>query len=134
MRGHEPLQSMRRRRLAPSMALVDLVPSYSRASADWPRWTTTPHLEVDDRETVRRLDLRCLHALPVVCCSGFDAERVDELHDACLAAGAERVFSSRYVTGPGEWGDESLRVLSIRASWSDVHGTHAEQAAEVAHG
>lgn len=119
MRGHEALIAMRRRRIRPRMALVDLVPAYTRNSADWQTRTSLPHIEVDDRETVGRLDLRCLLGM-IVCCSGFDSDRLDALHTACVDAGAARVFSSLYA----EREEGELQTLRYRASWAEQGSAH----------
>lgn len=113
MRGQQHLIAMRRRRMRPGMALVDLVPAYTVASAEWPHYTAVAHLEIADDEAVCRADLRCLAGIPAVCCSGFDGQRLRALHDACIAAGAGRVFSTLYATG--KRGD--LVALDSLASW-----------------
>lgn len=118
MRGHEYLLTLRRRGMTPGIALIDLVPAYTEVSnprpdtgGGWLRWTTVPHVEVLDVESIRRLDLRFVVGL-FVCCGGTDADRVNALHDACVSAGAAEAFSAVYTdTADGS------HALSRRATW-----------------
>lgn len=119
MRGHDALIELRRRhRMCPGLVFVDLVAEPSPAAADWQHWATQAHIEVTDTESIRRLDLRFLVGVHVVA-SGFNPDRVHQLHEACKAAGAARVVSIVH-----QWQGEELRTLSTRDSLADTE--HAE--------
>lgn len=111
MRGHDALIAMRQRhRVRPGLVFVDLVDRHSPVTTDWPLWSAQAHIEVTDVESIGRLDLRFLVGLRVLC-SGFDADRVQQLHEACLAAGASSVISA--VLG-GHF--DSIKTTAMRCS------------------
>lgn len=123
MRGHIALIELRRQhRVCPGLVFVDLVADPSPITANWQDWSTQAHIEITDAESIRRLDLRFLVGLHVLA-SGFDADRVQQLHEACKAAGAARVLSTVHY-----WHGEEVRTLSARDSLAET------QQPEPAHG
>lgn len=113
MRGADLLRKIRRNGVRPVLAFVDLVPQHSQVPSDWPEWTAQAHLEVLETEPIGTLDLRCLVGLHVIA-SGFDADRVAQLHEACKAAGAARVVSILHC-----WRGEEVRTVSTRDSMAE---------------
>jgi hypothetical protein len=63
-------------------------------------------INVDPAESIGRLDLRCIVGLTIHL-NGSNAERVAELRDACLEAGAERVIACCPA-----WTDDTEGILS----------------------
>lgn len=116
MRGDDVLRKIRRNGVRPVLAFVDLVPQHSTVPSDWPDWSAQAHIEVLDSESIRTLDLRCLVGLHVIA-SGFDPERVCQLHEACKAAGAVRVVSMVH-----DWRGEELCTISARDSRAETAG------------
>lgn len=113
MRGDDLLRKIRRNGVRPVLAFVDLVPQHSPVPTEWPEWTAQAHLEVLEAEPIGTLDLRCLIGLHVIA-SGFDADRVAQLHEACKAAGAARVVSM-VLRDVGE----EVRTVSTRDSLAE---------------
>lgn len=95
MRGHEALVAMRRRGVRPAMADISDGLDKLCAWRDWPDWDGTAHIEIQPADSIPLLDLRCLVGL-FVFVWGLDAERVHQLHDACMAAGARAVMGAVY--------------------------------------
>lgn len=119
MRGHQPLIAMRRRGLRPQAAWIDLVPSLTEHSATWHQWSTAPHIEVTDSESVRRLDLRCLVGMDVMV-GGFDPHRVADMHCACVGSGARFVMSQ--VWGKARHDDIETLHRRVTMNGRDIDG------------
>lgn len=113
MRGDDILRKLRRSGVRPGLAFVDLVAEHTTVPNDWTEWAAQAHVEVHDSEPIRRLDLRFLVGLHVIA-SGFDADRVEQLHEACKAAGAARVVSILHC-----WHGEEVRTVSTRDSLAE---------------
>lgn len=116
MRGDDTLRRLRRSGVRPGLAFVDLVAEHTTVPNDWTEWAAQAHVEVHDSESIRRLDLRFLVGLHVIA-SGFDADRVEQLHEACKAAGAARVVSILHC-----WRGEEVRTVSTRDSLAEKVG------------
>lgn len=116
MRGDDILRKLRRSGMRPRLAFVDLVAEHSTVPNDWPGWASQSHIEVHDSEPIARLDLRFLVGMHVIA-SGFDADRVEQLHEACKAAGAARVVSILHC-----WHGEEVRTVSTRDSLAEKAG------------
>ena len=92
MRGHQPLVAMRLRGVRPPLARVETDPMPWADWADWPAWSDVPMVEVEPRDALHRLDLRCFVAMPVAV-GGRDSQRVAAVFTALQAAGASRVIA-----------------------------------------
>ena len=102
MRGHEPLLAMRRIGRVPGSVALSLY-----ASTPWRTWAqseptefrgfpdaqSTAHVLVEPDDPIGRLDLRFLVGL-TAWVDGPDLMRVQQLHAACIEAGAKRVLST----------------------------------------
>lgn len=95
MRGHLPLVAMRKARTRPSLFVsIDVGPMGPWLADNWHTDGLMPCLLIEPKDTVSRLDLRFLIGLDVNV-SGYevDAQRVRQVFDACLEAGAARVMA-----------------------------------------
>lgn len=92
MRGHQPLIELRRCGMRPDLVSIATDPSPWRDWADWWEWTDVPQLEVPATDSIRLLDLRFLVGLNVMI-AGLNGDRVRQLFDACINAGAARVLA-----------------------------------------
>lgn len=94
MRGHEPLLAMRLRGRRPRFARFEVDPKPCEWAdwADWPQWSDVPIIEVEPRDVIRRLDLRCVVGMPTFA-AGADAQRLRAVVQALLDAGSPRVIA-----------------------------------------
>jgi hypothetical protein len=97
MRGHEALIDMRKKGIRPRAADICLASDKQGFWQDWERWASEACIEVETKDVIERLDLRCIVGMWVFAW-GFEADRVKALHQACIDAGAEVVMSSVYRT------------------------------------
>lgn len=108
MRGHEVLIGLRMRGFAPVQVFVSDGGDTLKAWRDWHQWTTHPHVEIDPKDRPRRLDLRFAAGL-IVHLDAANSQRLDELSDALISAGARRVIGATY--RPGRLGPEADRFI-----------------------
>lgn len=93
MRGHEPIVAMRRNGLMPAMVWIDTEPCALKAWAGWPSVDAShAHVWVEAGDSIKRTDLRFVVGLTVQV-QGEDAQRVADVQDACVKAGAKRVLT-----------------------------------------
>ena len=86
MTGHQPLIAMRRARLKPPFVVV--TDAVKCIEADYT-------VMVGDEETPEAMDLRFLVGCTVMV-EGVDAQRVDRITKACVAAKADRVIATTH--------------------------------------
>jgi hypothetical protein len=108
MRGHQPLIE---RRLAgwrtDAVFVADVGHDKAGCWRDWPSWAMHAHVELEAKDRVRRLDLRFAAGLTVHL-DAEDSQRMRELSDAFLAAGAVRVVGAVHA-----WRGEELRCVEM---------------------
>lgn len=97
MRGHEALIDMRKRGVRPRAADICVASDRQGFWRDWQNWAAEACIEIEPKDCIERLDMRCIVGMWVFCW-GFEAERVKALHQACVDAGAAAVMSSVYRT------------------------------------
>ncbi len=114
MRGIEHLVELRRRRLAPSLVMVDLDAAplaFVRMALPQPGEPAIGHLAslhqvpqlfIDPQENLSRLDLRALIGLRVFA-FGHDGQRLDRFRDLALANEAAEVIRYDYTAGLMTW-------------------------------
>ena len=94
MRGHEPLLSLRRKGLKPSMVFIDLFEDSDNSWRDWPNNDPRhPQIEVSDDDSIAGLDFRFVVGLTVMV-TGHDKPRVHAIRGVCIDAGAKRVVAA----------------------------------------
>lgn len=109
MRGHEHIVELRRRGVVPiGGVIVDASPlDASQQATDWGReWgkagMSMAFVDIEPSETIDRLDLRFAIGLEVQV-SGDDANRVREVAQAFVKAGARRVIAGAGGMVGEEW-------------------------------
>jgi hypothetical protein len=92
MRGHEPIEKMRRQGATPLVVFVD---TYPGAWGLWQCWSTTSpryaQVEIEESDLVAGLDLRYAVGLTVMV-SGYDRIRTEAVGRAFEVAKAHRVI------------------------------------------
>lgn len=125
MRGASRLIEMRKRRQAPSVVFLD-ADAVRLPMPDWElcdvagQPTNIVHMQAEQGETLRRIDLRCLVGL-TVCISGLDSARVHTLRDAAISAKAKRVIASvQEQIGRDEW--IAFKTIECTDTAGFIHG------------
>ncbi len=117
MQGHEPIIAMRLQGKKPALVYLDMLRDYSpmKAWADWPGVSPAiPTVWVQDSDTPSRLDLRFLVGLTAVI-TGTDGERIRQLTQAALDAGAARVVAA-HVESYADRGEMRFRTIHVADS------------------
>jgi hypothetical protein len=103
MRGHEALLTLRRNGHRPALVHVhtdEPQPAVMRFIREAGQGGEL--IEIDPKDPIHRLDLRCLIGCPVIV-GGSDVERVKAVASACNAAGALCVIAVHHrITGSGD--------------------------------
>lgn len=94
MRNADRLIDLRRKGYVPDLVFVDLDFDIKHDRL-WPFDPQYPLLHIGPQENVRRIDMRCLVGLTVQI-AGEDADRVQAVTEACIAARAGRTIACTY--------------------------------------
>lgn len=129
MRGQDAIIAMRQRGKKPALVFLDLL----RDHQPDPMWRDWPGVQpaiatvwVQDSDAPARLDLRFLLGLNTVI-TGRDAERVQQLEQAAIEAGAARVIA---VTLTIDERRQEHRVVRV----TDTAGAFSDEPTEATHG